>query len=133
MRAPFLVKRVRRLYRMVSHCKESAGITSFIFYDDCMEDISSLWIRRRASLLEADVSGELVALHVDSGTCYGFNRTATRIWELLEEPHSVPELCDLLAEEFSVDRSICERDVIELARELERDQLVEINGPGFAR
>jgi hypothetical protein len=37
-------------------------------------------------VIEAEVDGELVALHVDKGTCYGFNGTATRIWALIETP-----------------------------------------------
>ena len=77
------------------------------------------------------MSGELVALHVDSGTCYGFNRTATRMPELPEEPCSVGQLCDLLEREFALDRASCEREVIEPARELERDRLAEISGIGF--
>lgn len=85
-------------------------------------------IRRRADLLEAEVDGELVALHVDRGTCYGYNPTATRIWALLAEPRSLAELCDLLMREYEVDRSTCETDVVALLRELEADGLVEISG-----
>jgi hypothetical protein len=85
-------------------------------------------IRRREELLEAEVDGELVALHVDRGTCYGYNPTATRIWALLAEPRSLAELCDLLMREYEVDLATCERDVAALLRELETDGLVEISG-----
>ena len=91
-----------------------------------------LTISRSSSLLEADVSGELIALDVDSGTCFGFNPTATRIWALLDRPRRLSELCDLLTAQYAVDRETCERDVLALARDLERDGLVEIGGTGSA-
>ena len=89
-------------------------------------------ISRSSSLLEAEVSGELIALDVDSGTCFGFNPTATRIWALLDQPRTLGELCDLLAAQYEVDRETCAREVLALARDLERDGLVEIGKTGSA-
>jgi hypothetical protein len=85
-------------------------------------------------LLEADVDGELIALSVDSGTCYGFNPTATRIWALLEQPKSLSALCDALVADFEVDRATCERDVVALLDDLRKDGLIEVKGilPGGA-
>jgi hypothetical protein len=85
-------------------------------------------ITRRSELLEAEVSGELIGLDVESGTCYGFNPTATRIWALLDTPRTLDQLCDTLTSEFQVDRESCARDVVALLRELEADGLVEISG-----
>ena len=66
------------------------------------------WIvARRAGLIEAEVDGELVALHVDNGTCYGFNGTATRIWTMIEEPKMVSELRDTLLDEYDVEPEVC--------------------------
>ena len=83
-------------------------------------------IRRNAEFMEAEVDGELVALHVDKGTCYGFNATATRIWGLLAEPKSKEQLYAALTSEYAVDRETCEREVEPLLRELEADGLVTI-------
>ncbi len=85
-----------------------------------------LIVSRRAELIETEVDGELVALHVDNGTCYGFNGTATRIWGLIEQPRRFSELKDELTREFDVDPEVCERQLEELLRELERDGLVEL-------
>lgn len=83
-------------------------------------------VRRCDGLIEAEVDGELVALHVDKGTCYGFNGTATRIWSLLEEPKRLSELRDLLVAEYEVDESECEAQLRELLAELGKDGLVEL-------
>ena len=83
-------------------------------------------IRRKGELLEAEVDGELVALHVENGTCYGFNGTATRIWQLVEQPKRLSELRDALMAEFDVDAETCEQDVRALVKDLESDGLVEV-------
>jgi hypothetical protein len=81
---------------------------------------------RKPGLIEAEVGGELVGLHVDNGTCYGFNATATRVWALLSEPKTLGELRDSLAGEFDVDLQDCASQVAELLMELEKDGLVEL-------
>jgi hypothetical protein len=83
-------------------------------------------ISRRAELIETEVDGELVALHIDKGTCYGFNGTATRVWALIEQPRRLSEVKEQLQREFDVDPEVCDRQVGELLRELEVDGLVEL-------
>jgi hypothetical protein len=90
-----------------------------------MQDII---VSRKQGLVEAEVDGEIVALHVDNGTCYGFNGTASAIWRMLERPRRLDELCSGLAEDYEVEPEQCEREVMDLLRDLENDGLVEIKG-----
>lgn len=83
-------------------------------------------IARRTGLIEAEVDGELVGLHVDNGACYGFNKTATRVWALIEEPKSLEQLCEALTSEYEVDRETCERELLPLIDELESEKLIEV-------
>jgi hypothetical protein len=85
-----------------------------------------LLVTRRAGLIEAEVDGELVALHVDNGTCYGFNGTATRIWGLIEEPKRLSELRDALTAEYDVEPDECEAQLLDLLKDLEGDGLLEL-------
>lgn len=87
-------------------------------------------ISRQAGLLEAEVDGELVGLHIDNGTAYGFNATATRIWALIEEPRTLHELVDELTAEFEIDADTCAVDVTATLEELEREGLVELTREG---
>lgn len=89
-------------------------------------------VRRRGGLIEAEVDGEMVALHVDNGTCYGFNATATRIWSLIEEPQRLSELRDRLLDEYEVAPSECEAQLRELLAELEKDGLIELDAEASA-
>ncbi|HEY0112009.1 MAG TPA: PqqD family protein [Allosphingosinicella sp.] len=83
-------------------------------------------VKRRVQLLEAEVDGELVALDVDQGNCYGFNATATRVWAMLDEPKRVSELRDALLEQYEVDPETCERELIALLQDLESQGLLEL-------
>ena len=86
-------------------------------------------ISRTGTLLEAEVDGEIVALNVESGTCYGFNSTATRVWSMIEQPRTIGEICEALVAQFDVQPEDCRRDVIELIRELQSDGLVKSEPP----
>ncbi|MDB5669953.1 MAG: hypothetical protein JWO25_912 [Alphaproteobacteria bacterium] len=86
-------------------------------------------ISRNGTLLEAEVDGEIVALNVESGTCYGFNSTATRIWSMIEQPRSLDEICSSLVAQFDVQPEACRGDVVELLRELQADGLVRTDPP----
>lgn len=81
--------------------------------------------QRRSGLVEAEVDGELIGLHIDNGVCYGFNATATRVWALLERPLSLAALCERLRSEFEVEPEECAETVLALLRELEAEGLVE--------
>jgi hypothetical protein len=83
-------------------------------------------LRRQAGLIEAEVDGELVALHVENGTCYGFNQTATRVWALLEEPMRLSQLRDRLVEEYEVAPEECEAQLRDLLAELTADGLIAV-------
>ncbi|MGO8833961.1 MAG: PqqD family protein, partial [Roseiarcus sp.] len=44
--------------------------------------------------------------------------TASRIWELLETPKTVAQLCAQLCEEFEVDEPTCEAEVLKFTGDL---------------
>ncbi|MGZ8287185.1 MAG: PqqD family protein [Allosphingosinicella sp.] len=83
-------------------------------------------VERRGEMIETEVDGELVALHIDNGTCYGFNGTATRVWAMIEQPRLLSELTEELVREYDVDTATCETQLRELLDELAADGLVEI-------
>jgi hypothetical protein len=88
--------------------------------------VQDMLVRRRDGLIQAEVDGELVALHIDNGACYGFNVTATRVWALIESPRRLSEIKDTLLSEYEVDPDTCRAQLIDLLRELESDGLVEL-------
>jgi hypothetical protein len=61
---------------------------------------------------------EAVMMSVAAGCYYGLNAVAVRIWELLERPMTIAELCARLCEEFEVDAQTCEAEVLKFVNEL---------------
>lgn len=61
---------------------------------------------------------EAVMMSVTAGRYYGLNAVAARIWELLERPMTIAELCARLCEEFEVDAQTCEAEVLKFVNEL---------------
>ena len=80
---------------------------------------------RCQELLEADVNGEIVALNVEQGQCYGLNSVASEIWRMLEEPKSIDEICGTLSSDYDVDSATCRSEVQILLSQLEQEGLVK--------
>jgi hypothetical protein len=74
--------------------------------------------------ISTEIDGELVALDVTKGVCYGLNRMGTRIWHLLETPRSARQIADVLTSEFDVEPDICLQQTTDLLRELAVAELV---------
>lgn len=77
-------------------------------------------------LLTTEVDGELMAMSVENGTCYGLNGVGTRIWALIAEPRSIDSLCQQLLGEFDVDEERCRREVGELIEELRAEGMLTV-------
>ena len=90
-------------------------------------DDEELIASRATALMETAITGDMVALDVERGACFGFNATATRIWAVLEVPTPVAALIDRLVAEFAVDRARCRDEVIALLRQLEGQRLIRLS------
>lgn len=86
-------------------------------------------IRRARNLHEATFGEELVALDVAGGAYFTFNETGRRVWELLDQPRSVEQLCALLADEFDADVEQARAGVEPLIATLIAEGLVEACEP----
>ena len=74
---------------------------------------------RARDLFETEVSGEVVALNVESGACFGFNESASEVWRLIEVPRTLDQLIAELMARYSVDDETCLTDVSALLLTLE--------------
>jgi hypothetical protein len=48
------------------------------------------------------------------------------VWNLVQQPKSVLQLRDTLLEEYEVDPSRCERDLLDLLEQMRREGLIEV-------
>ena len=87
---------------------------------------------RDESLMFSDLDGETVMMSTESGKYYGLDDIGSRIWELIEQPHSVGDLCDTLITEFEVDRDTCQQHVLDFLEELKDEGIVTVSGEATA-
>ncbi len=75
-----------------------------------MELSDSTQFVRDPDVLGADVGPDHVLLSPELDYV-GLDGVATRIWQLLENPHSIDELVAILSSEYDVDERSCRTDV----------------------
>ena len=87
-------------------------------------ETSATVVARRDGFIETAIDDEIVALSIERGTCYGLNRVGSRIWNLLEKPIRISDLCATLVATYKVDPDICERQVLDLLEEFRVEGLI---------
>jgi hypothetical protein len=65
-------------------------------------------------------------LNFDDGKYYSLNPIGARIWQLIEDWRKVSDLVAVIFEEYDVEATRCESDVIVLLTELRDLRLVEV-------
>ncbi len=62
---------------------------------------------RNNETISGKLEDELVTMDIKKGKYFSLNPVATKIWEFLEQPLGLQELCSLLMEEYEVEAEQC--------------------------
>lgn len=81
--------------------------------------------KRKVHIVAEKLEDHLVMLDTEKGKYYSLNTVAVRIWELLEKPQSLDELCTILTKEFEVEPEQCQKEVKEHLAQMQKLELVE--------
>src|SRR3712207_391304 len=76
--------------------------------------------------VSSELADEAVILHFANGVYYGLDPVGARIWQLVQKPTQVATVRDQLLSEYDVEREQCERDLLNLLRDLNAAGLVDI-------
>jgi hypothetical protein len=76
--------------------------------------------------LVGEVDGQVVALDVESGHCFGLNSIGSEIWRRIETEIVVRDLCRQLCDAYDVDYAQCEVDVLGLLEDLRSEGMIEV-------
>ena len=68
-------------------------------------------IMRHPDLLAVPMDGDLVMMSISKGTYYGINPVGAVIWDALQTPQTLEQLCQVVVKEFDVDVETCAKDV----------------------
>lgn len=72
------------------------------------------------------LDAETVILHFDKGVYFGLNDVGTIVWNQIQSPHTVQEICDAIMREYEVSKDRCEQDLVQLLEELCKQGLIEV-------
>lgn len=84
-------------------------------------------ITRSNDLLATEVDGEIVLMNLERGNYYGLVGTARHIWDLLEEPRRLGDLCVLLGEKYSGSHAVIEADVTKFVTNMAMETIVTLS------
>lgn len=68
-------------------------------------------IMRHPDLMAVPMDGDLVMMSISQGNYYGINPVGVTIWENLQTPQTIEQLCEAVMREFAVDADTCSKDV----------------------
>jgi hypothetical protein len=84
-------------------------------------------IAREESALSSQVEDRVMIMNIDTGTYYEIDKSAARIWDMLEEPKSFGEICDALCKAYEVERSQCGSDTSRFVEEMKDLGLLRVD------
>lgn len=88
-------------------------------------------IMATSAQVSSDLAGEAVILSLNSGIYYGLNEVGASIWNLIQQPKTIKEIHETLLQEYDVEASQCEQDILTLLTELSEVGLIEIKDEGL--
>ncbi len=83
-------------------------------------------VSRHPGALSAEIDGEVVALDMARGACYGLDAVGARIWSLIETPVEIGQVCATMMVEYDVEADTCRRDVLDLFTDLRAEGLISV-------
>ncbi len=75
---------------------------------------------RHSKTISGRLDEELVMMDIEQGKYFALNPVATRIWELLENPLTVEDLCTVLMDEYDVEKEQCSKETEAYLAEMTR-------------
>ncbi|WP_338243092.1 PqqD family protein [Aurantiacibacter hainanensis] len=81
------------------------------------------WVVSR-DIVETQVSGETVILHLETGTYIGLDAVGTQIWGDVKRGQSLHDICASICLEYDIDAARAKDDVICLLKDMVGQRLI---------
>ncbi len=89
-------------------------------------------IARREGWIAAWVDESLIMMHAESEFYLNLTGSGSRIWELLESPRSVSDLCEALSREFDIEPDAARPEVLAFLDQLLLRKAIDVRPPAMA-
>ena len=87
---------------------------------------SGIILKRKDSIITADMRGSAVTMDVNTGKYYNLGETGGFIWNCMKEEISYGRLIEKISEEYGITAKECEQDVEKFVKKLIDDGLVSV-------
>ena len=77
-------------------------------------------------IFSSELDGETVLMSLTQAAYFGLDSTGQVIWNMIDQPRPVGDLCDKLVADYNVERTTIERDVFDFLNELNKEGLIQI-------
>ncbi|WP_368657354.1 lasso peptide biosynthesis PqqD family chaperone [Metabacillus halosaccharovorans] len=74
----------------------------------------------------SDMDGEKVMLSIENGKYYNLGEMGGVIWDLIQSPISINQLVNKLLDQYEVEKSKCEEEVITFLKTLHKEGLIKV-------
>ena len=82
-------------------------------------------LRKSSSQVSCVLNEEVAVLNVEKALYFGLQGVGAHIWDFLEAPHSVAEICEDVTAKFDVAPEVCRQDVLTFLGALQDAGLIE--------
>ena len=80
--------------------------------------------KRNDDILATEMDGVTIMMSIEEGKYFELSTVSTRIWELLESPLSINDICESLLSEYDVSEEKCRLEVINHLEELKYKKII---------
>jgi len=87
---------------------------------------------RREGWLTARVGDDLMMMNADSDFYLNLSGSGGRIWELLEHPTTVADICQALAREYEIEPEVARPEVMAFLDQLLLRKAIDVHPPAVA-
>ncbi len=81
--------------------------------------------RKSSRQVSCKINDEVAILDLERAIYFGLRGVGVHIWDSLEQPRSVADLCASVMAEFDVPEATCRVDIVQILGNLEAEGLVE--------
>jgi hypothetical protein len=83
------------------------------------------FFRKSSKQVSCKIHDEVAILDLDKAVYFGLQGAAVHIWDVLDSPRSVEDICDSIADTFDISAHDCRPDVVQVLENLQAEGLVE--------
>ncbi len=81
-------------------------------------------VTRNNDIVVGIIDEEIAMMNLETRELYHLNSSGKQIWDLLDRPQTIDDLCKVLGARYEVTSEACEKDILRFVEELAAQRIV---------